>query len=109
MQQAEDCQVGPAAERNYGYCTQHRVGWWPKTAQVGVGGRQVAEAGCAWLGPGFMRSDERRNLCDCGMAGWRAASASATSAEVYARGGVGAGQPFQIQTPNGQVAPPPPA
>ena len=58
----------PAAERNYGYCSQHRVGWWPKTAQVGAGGRQVAEAGCAWLGPGFMRSDERRNLCDCGMA-----------------------------------------
>ena len=69
-----ECKVGgcrnPAAERNYGCCGQHRAGWWPKTAQVGADGRQVApaEAGCAWLGPQFMRSDERRNLCDCGTA-----------------------------------------
>ena len=48
-------------------------GWGSTRLRIGVcdsrfGGRQVAEAGCAWLGPGFMRSDERRNLCDCRMA-----------------------------------------
>ena len=59
--------------------------------------------------PGSGRgSCARTSAGTCATAGWRAASASATSAEVYARGGVGAGQPFQIQTPDGQVAPPPP-
>jgi hypothetical protein len=60
--------------------------------------------------PGSGRgSCARTSAGTCATAGWRAASASATSAEVYARGGVGAGQPFQIQTPDGQVAPPPPS
>ena len=53
--------------------------------------------------PGSGRgSCARTSAGTCATAGWRAASASATSAEVYARGGVGAGQPFQIQTPDGQ-------
>jgi hypothetical protein len=55
--------------------------------------------------PGSGRgSCARTSAGTCATAGWRAASASATSAEVYARGGVGAGQPFQIQTPDGRAA-----